>query len=398
MQTARDVAARLWAVAQLSSDTELFGLAHYTTGVTLYYLGEWSKASEHLECGLATYDEQRDQATALFYSEDRSVTSLCHLVALSWGRGYPEQAQHRLETALDFAWKQARPLSLARAWSCMAALHYCRHEWPQVQVAAKAMLELATEHGFPFWKVVGALYRGAALVAEGQTEEGLGQLRQELTRYRSWGAEITLPYFLAVLADAERASEHTEEGLVMVTEALAVAEKTGQHFWEAELHRLRGELTLQQFKVQSSRFKVEENSEFGVEESQKSNRKSQKSKISDTQSPVLSTQSLPFPQAPSLKPLVSSGAGREAEGCFLKAINIARKQEAKSLELRAVMSLVRLRQLQASGHVPRSTQHESCNSLAEAHTMLSAVYNWFTEGFDTKDLQEAKALLDELSR
>jgi len=87
----------------------------------------------------------------------------------------------------------------------------------------------------------------------------------------------------------------------------------------------------------------------------------------------------------------------EAEECFLKAIEIARKQQAKSLELRAVMSLVRRRQQQVMDHSSRNTQHESRNRLAEAHKMLSEVYNWFTEGFDTKDLQEAKALIEELS-
>jgi adenylate cyclase len=88
---------------------------------------------------------------------------------------------------------------------------------------------------------------------------------------------------------------------------------------------------------------------------------------------------------------------QEAEGCFLKATDIARQQQAKSLELRTVMSLTRLRQQQAAQSVSRNTQHEARARLGEAHKMLSEVYNWFTEGFGTKDLQEAKALLDELS-
>jgi len=86
---------------------------------------------------------------------------------------------------------------------------------------------------------------------------------------------------------------------------------------------------------------------------------------------------------------------QEAEGYFLKAIDIARRQQAKSLELRAVISLVRLRQQQAT-HAPRNTQHVSRNRLGEAHRLLSEVYHWFAEGFDTKDLQDAKALLEEL--
>ena len=97
-----------------------------------------------------------------------------------------------------------------------------------------------------------------------------------------------------------------------------------------------------------------------------------------------------------IRPLTPDTQG-EAEACFLKAIEIAQKQQAKSLELRAVMSLARLRQQQATQSVSRTTQHEARAKLAEAHQMLSEVYHWFTEGFDTKDLQEAKALLQELA-
>src|SRR4029453_17304540 len=102
------------------------------------------------------------------------------------------------------------------------------------------------------------------------------------------------------------------------------------------------------------------------------------------------------PQAPSLKPQVPSGVVEEAETYFLKAIDIAQKQQAKSLELRAVMSLVRLRQQQTAQSATRTTHHETRARLDEAHIMLSDLYNWFTEGFDTKDLQEAKALLEDL--
>jgi predicted ATPase len=171
-------------------------------------------------------------------------------------------------------------------------------------------------------------------------------------------------------ADAYEKAGQAENGLHVIAEALAAVDKTGERFYEAELYRLKGELTLQN---EARGWRLE--------------------------------TSCPSPQASSLKPLASSGAEQEAEGCFLKAIAIAQKQQAKSLELRAVMSLVRLRQNQAQQHATRSTHHGSDATphevrirLAEAHQMLSAVYNWFTEGFDTKDLQEAKALLAELER
>jgi predicted ATPase len=162
-----------------------------------------------------------------------------------------------------------------------------------------------------------------------------------------------------LLAEAYGKAGQAEDGLATLAEALAVVDKNGERFYEAELYRLKGELTLQQA-------------------SQKSKGKSQKSKMTDPR-PLT-----PDPHA-------------EAEACFFKAIEIAQRQQAKSLELRAVMSLVRLRQQQAAQLESRHTQHETRIRLDEAHHMLSKIYGWFTEGFDTKDLQEAKVLLAELS-
>jgi predicted ATPase len=155
-------------------------------------------------------------------------------------------------------------------------------------------------------------------------------MRQGLTAYRSTGAGVWLPYFLALLAKTHGERGQADEGLRVLAEAVALIDKTEERWWEAELYRLKGILTLQS-KVQGLKSKVEE----------------------------------------------------EAEECFQKAIEIARRQQAKSLELRAVMSLSLLWQQQGK--------------KKEAHEMLSEIYNWFTEGFDTKDLQEAKALLEGLT-
>ncbi len=166
-------------------------------------------------------------------------------------------------------------------------------------------------------------------------------MHHSLAALRAMGAELGWTKLLALLAELHGKVGQGEEGLSVLTEALAMVDRTGERYYEAELYRLKGELTLQQFKVQGSKFQVTD------------------------------PQPLTFdPQA-------------EAEFCFLKAINIARKQQAKSLELRATMSLARLWQQQGK--------------QIEAHRVLSEIYNWFTEGFDTKDLQEAKMLIEELS-
>ena len=184
--------------------------------------------------------------------------------------------------------------------------------------------------------------RGWALAEQGQGEEGIAQLRQGLAAGRAAGAELQRSYFLALLVEAYGKVGQTEEGLTVLAEALAVVDKNEERYWEAELYRLKGELVLQS----------------GV--------RRPKSPTPNTQHPAPSTQ-----------------AEAEAEACFHKAIEVARKQQAKSLELRAVMSLSRLWQQQGKKE--------------EAKQRLAEIYGWFTEGFDTKDLQEAKALLDELS-
>jgi len=171
----------------------------------------------------------------------------------------------------------------------------------------------------------GAILRGWALAYQGQAMEGIEQMHQGLRAYRATGAEILRPYFLALLAETHRTMGQPEAGLTVLTEALTLADTTGQRWYEAELYHLKGELVLQR---------------------------------------SLDNQA-------------------EAETCFQQAIAIAQNQQAKSWELRAATSLARLWYQQGKRQ--------------EAHDLLAPVYNWFTEGFDTADLQDAKALLDDLS-
>jgi predicted ATPase len=190
--------------------------------------------------------------------------------------------------------------------------------------------------------------RGLAVAAQGQWEEGIVQMRQGLAAYRSTGAEAVRPYYLALLAEVYGQRGQADEGLKVLAEALATVNNTEEHEYEAELYRLKGELTLAQSQTSLGQVKTGQD----------------KSKETDP------------------RPLIPDPQG-EAESCFLKAIEIARQQQAKSLELRASTSLARLWQQQGK--------------KIEAHKLLSEIYNWFTEGFDTKDLQEAKALIEELS-
>ncbi len=204
-------------------------------------------------------------------------------------------------------------------------------------------MTLSTEQGFPFWLAQGTVVRGGALVEQGQVEEGIAQMQQGLAAFRIMGAELVRIALLPRLAEVYGKAGQVEEGLSVVAEALAAVDKTGERFSEAELYRLYGELSLRMGEREMGRTGEEKE----------------------------------VVQSPS-HPVTSSSP----EECFLKAIEIARKQQAKSLELRAAMSLARLWQQQ--------------EKKAEAHKLLFEVYNWFTEGFDTRDLQEAKMLLDSL--
>jgi len=331
MQPARELAEQCLRLAQSTHSSTPLIWAHNQLGQTLFFLGEFSLAHDHMRQGIALYNPQEHSPLVSgTIPQDPGVSCLCYAAFALWHLGYPDQALKKAQETLTLAQELSHPYSLAYALYCAAFLHQFRREIPVAQEWADRIITLSTEQGFPLWLVLGTLSRGWALAEQGQIEEGLVQLRQGLATCGAMG-ELPRSSFLVVLAAAYGKGGQVEEGLRVVAEALTFVDKTGTRAREAELYRLRGELTLQQFKIQGPMSKVEE----------------------------------------------------EAEGYFLKAIDIACKQQAKSWELRAATSLARLWQQQGK--------------KAEAHKLLSEVYNWFTEGFDTKDLQEAKALVKELS-
>ena len=224
---------------------------------------------------------------------------------------------------LTYAQELQHAFSLARALHDVMTLHKLRGEANAAQEWAEAALAIMTEQGFGQSLGTTTFTRGWALAAQGRHEEGIAQMRQGLAARRAIGAGITLAEYSARLGEAYGRIGQAEEGLRLLAEALAVVDK-GDRWYEAELYRIKGELLLRQA----------------------------------------------VPDAP------------QAEACFQQALAVARRQQAKSWELRAAMSLSRLWQQQGK--------------RAEARELLAPIYGWFTEGFDTADLQEAKALLEEL--
>jgi tetratricopeptide (TPR) repeat protein len=311
--------------------------AHLAVGCTFLWRGEFVRARVALEQSVALYQPQHQALTPLYGGLNPRVWSLALTAWALWSLGYPEQALMRSHEALHQAQEFGHSYSLVFALTFAAMLHLWRGDGRGAQERADAMAALSSEHGFLQRLAEGTVLRGEALIGQEQWAEGVVQVRQNQRE-----GEFRKTFHLAWLARGYGGTGQVEDGLSAVAEALRLVEKNDERIYEAEVYRIKGELTLQkEFNVQGSTFKV--------------------------------------PNTQHLTPSIQA----EAEGYLLKAIEIAQKQQAKSLELRAVMSLAHLWQ--------------SRGKRAEAHQMLSEIYDWFTEGFDTKDLQEAQALLAELS-
>jgi predicted ATPase len=366
VRAAREIGEQLFTLAQKLQDMPFLIEAHRTLAEALFFLGELIHARSYFEKGASLSELQQRQLGSLFHRGDPGVACRARVARVLWALGYPDQALVRSQEALALAQDLSDPKIIAYALYDAGAVHHFRREGPKLQERGEALVALAREQDFSFDLASGHVLCGLATIEYGQEAEGVEQMRQGLSALQVTGAILPWTVWSAPLAEACWKIGLTEEGMSVINETLALAEKTGGRAYEAELYRVKGELTLQKFQASLR----QASSKFQASQDQ--------SEDTDPRPPN------PAPQG-------------EAEACFLKAIEIARAQQAKSLELRAVMSLVRLRQRQASEEGSRNTHYASRIRLAEAHTMLSEIYNWFTEGFDTKDLQEAKILLEELS-
>jgi predicted ATPase len=325
LHTARELGETLLRLAQRADDPALTVIAHYALGCTWFYLGALPAAHQHLEECIARYTPDQHRVPVFRIGQDPGVTCRTYAAMTLWLLGYPEQALAPLHEALTLAHELSHPFSLAFAWCQAAFVSQWRRDVPAVHEQAEAAVALSTEQGFTEWVAMGTSLRGWALAMQGQGEEGMALLRQGIAARRAAGAAILVPYLCTLLAEACDHLGYPEDGLQTLAEAYTLIEQHGECWWEAEVCRLRGVLLLR--------------------------------------------QAVPPPE--------------EAEACFQRALEVARRQEAKSLELRAAMSLARL------------WQHQG--KRAAARELLAPVYSWFTEGFDTADLQEAKALLDALT-
>jgi predicted ATPase len=325
LQTTRELGEQLRALAERGQDPMLLVQACHALGPTLFWLGELAPAQARLAQGIAHYDPQQHHAHLRYGGHDPGWCCQSYAAWTLWVRGYPDQALRQEQEALRLAQKLAHPFTLTCAMDWVAWVHQFRREGPATQAQAEAAMPMASEHGFVQWLAQEQILRGWALAVQGQGEAGIAQMREGLTTWGTIGDKLYRPYQLLQLAEVYSTVGQAEEGLRVLAETRAAVPHSEGRFYEAELSRLEGELLL----VRSAEHHA------------------------------------------------------EAETCFRQALDIARRQQAKSWELRAGMSLGRLWQRQGK--------------RAAAHQLLAEIYNWFTEGFDTPDLQEAKALLEELA-
>ena len=288
-------------------------------------MGEFLLASEHLEMAISLYNRERHRPRGFRHGGvDAKVNCLSYAARTLWTLGYPDRALKRGNECIALAQALAHPHTLAFAESA-SRLHRVRREARAARETAERLMALSTEHGFIFWIAVANILHGWAMAEQGCNQEAIAQIQEGLAAHRAAGAEVERPRNLSLLAEACTKTGRLDDGLSALTEALAAAEENENRDCESEIHRLKGELLLKHGNANAS----------------------------------------------------------EAQNCFQRAIDIARKQSAKSWELRGTTSLARL--LAKQGR---------CD---EARAMLAEIYGWFTEGFDTADLKEAKTLLDELN-
>ncbi|MCP3716467.1 adenylate/guanylate cyclase domain-containing protein [Paraburkholderia sp. CNPSo 3281] len=318
---ARELGERMLRMAEHAGDLDWLLEAHGALGACLFLQGELDVAGAHLEQALSLYDPERHQAHVFAHGVDPGSRALNFLALIRWFQGYPDQAHARSMEALALARKLAYGPTLAFTLAYVAELHQLRREAPLARERAEAALAVANEHGLPYWLAWGTILSGWARIEPGSLQEGIAQLRQGLHAEQSAGGEEHRSYFLGLLADCQGRAGDAEGGLRTLAQAMAIVDTTGERFYEAELHRLKG----------------------------------------------------------TLLPAASSD---EAQACFLKAIAVARAQGARSLALRAASSLARLWQRAGRADEARQvlsaildtfTEGFDTADLREARTLLDTL-------------------------
>lgn len=333
LQTSREVAEQLLSLSENLQDRDLRLEANYALGSNLFHVARFADAVAKFDAGLSYYDRSSHHSQVAIYSYDKGVACLGIAAQSLWYLGFSDRGLNYVREGLRMAHNLSHPFSLALAMNFSGWLYVLRQEVTEALEQAQALIMLSTEHEFPAFVALGKIIWGWAVSQRGNLEVGLTSIREGAEAWVATGSQVARLHHLTLLAEVCQKLQRFEEGLTWLSEGLEIVNRTGESFLEAEIYRLKGELLKQQINAKKVK-NIEEDS--------------------------------------------------EVERCFIRAIEVARSQGAKSLELRSVMSLCRL--WAAQGKIEQSRQ------------MLAEIYAWFTEELDTVDLQEAQTLLKELSQ
>lgn len=340
--SARELGEACLAIAKQAENQAFEVEAHRALGATLYYLSEFKNALAHLEAGIERYQPQHHPVPAfLHYVAEPGMTLLAYSAPLLWCLGYPVQSEERINKAMIIGKNTNHPFSDAVLLHFKTVLYQYRGEVEQVDTSATQMLQICKEHGFSVWEAAATVMKGWVLTEQNHPEAAITMIRKGIAMWEKTRAEMLMPLFLALLAQAYQRAGQYNLALQTLDSALCVITRTGERNYAAELTRRKGELCL-----------ILAKKTVGV--------------------------GLPTPYD---KENTESTVA-QAESYFQEALTIARQQDAKSWELRAALSLSELWHNQNRGK--------------DAYNLLKPIYTWFAEGLDTNDLLRAKNLLKEL--
>lgn len=321
MHQARALSGEFLELARRQDDPLILAVGHSMLAYAAWWQGDFIDVRDHARQSLALFDQHRDRDGFVPYDVQHDIVA-GYLTALNnWMLGYPTQAVEVMESTLARARELDTPNSVGISLLFSAQLSQLRREPEPATTRAEEGLAVAAEHGLPALGLWCLLPRGWAAAYRGEASAGIADIRESMERRRSVGMGAVWPWYFTVLAEAQGLAGQIDDGLASLEEAFGWVERNDERLYEAEAHRLKGELLL-----------------------------------------ARTTPDVPH-----------------AESCFQRALTVSRKQHSKSWELRAAVSMGRLWQRQGK--------------LAEARELLAPVYGWFTEGFDTPDLQDAEALL-----
>jgi predicted ATPase len=321
LASARQLGEQVTSLGQKLNDSNSRMLGHWMLGCVTFWQGEYPTARRELEEAFSLYDPEEHRTKTLALQIDPGVNALFHLSCALWILGYPDQAVRTGDKAIHIARQLAQPVALAMAlfFACRTRACCGHDEW--VRRHLQELTDTTAKHGLGYLRSCARVLEAQALLEQNRCVACLEQIERAFSEFRSQEAGVALTWAMSMSASAYARLGRLEEGIAVIAEAFEAADRNGEHHWDAELWRLKGELLL----------------------------------------------------------LASARGESEAEASFRRAIDVARGQQAKSLELRASMSLARLLDRQDKTELARRT--------------LGQVCDWFTEGFDTIDLRDARSAL-----